>query len=234
MQHKTIIFAFLVVLTTQRNYSQDRQLKLDKESFLLGTLSDYMGRIVISNQNDKIDVYDNPMAETITSLFKAEYADYRTEVNEDPRYHFKTTTIYSEKLSKKINLNYTFEKFALTHPKKDTVFYGKLKENLFQTELQKISFIVGLYSQSGVENETRYCIRLSNSARKFAEAEKALKELKCKNVEVEIKKNIPTQFILYFEPSATLKKYLKEYRFLRKDMQKEADKRFKLLTTKKR
>ncbi|WP_309640840.1 hypothetical protein [Flavobacterium sp.] len=216
------------MLISQINYSQKPKLKLDKESFLLGTLSDYMGRIVISNQKEKIDEYDNPMAETITSLFKADYDDYRTEIKEYPAYHSNKMIVYSAKLSKKINANFTFEKYALTHPNKDTVYYGKLKENLFQTELQKISFIVGLYSQSGVENKTRYCIRLSNSVRKFTEAEKVLKELHCQNVDVAIEKNIPTQFILYFKPSAALKKYLKEYMFLRKAIQKELENRFQL------
>ncbi len=226
-----MLLVFIFIFTTQHNFCQATKLKLDKESFLLGTLSDYMGRIVISNQKDKIDEYANPMAETITSLFKAEYPDYKTEVKENTRYNFTTTTIYSEKLAKAINLNYTFEKFTLTHPKKDTVFYGKLKENLLQTDLQKISFIVGLYSQNGVAEKARYCIRLSNSARKFAEAEKALKELQCKNVEVAIKKNVPTQFILYFEPSKALKMYLKEYKFLRKAVQTDFEVRFKSFLT---
>ena len=90
-----------------------------------------------------------------------------------------------------------------------------MKVNLFKTNLQKISFIIGVYSRYGEPNETRYCIRLFNSYSKYDYCVAILKQLKCENIEKKIINNIPTNQLVYFDPSRELKKYLDAYKFLR-------------------
>lgn len=207
-------------------FGQKKDLILDTESFLLGTLSDYMGRRVSQNDEDKIDnygSYEKSLVLKIDSLFKADYEDLlinKTEPIQIFGYGYK---INSKKLAAKINSNYTYKVYSWSQ-KKDTTLYGKLKENIFENELKKISLIIGAYSRFGEQIDKRYSLRFANSLSKFSECEKILKELGCKKVEIKINKARPTTQLIFFKPSKKLKLYLKKYNYLRKQILEDLEK----------
>jgi hypothetical protein len=109
----------------------------------------------------------------------------------------------------------SLDDFNKSTESKDTVYMGTMKENLFENNLQKISFITGVYSRYGEPNKTSYCIRMFNSASKYDYCVAILKQLKCSNIEKKIINNIPTNQLVYFKPSRELKKYLDEYKFIK-------------------
>jgi hypothetical protein len=228
------IFICIIGLSTIFSFNQKQDLKLDNESFLLGTLSDYMGRIVMTNEKDKIDNYgysEKSLVTKINSLLIEKYDDLSIRNIETGTPGYVGTKLYSKKLAEKINSNYTFEKFNLSQ-NNDTIFYEKLKTNIFETELQKISFIIGAYSRFGEQKNGKYCIRLFNSTSKFNECEKILRDLNCENIETEFIKNIPLNQLVYFKPSKKLKKYFDNYIYLRNQIKIDQDKMFKELSEK--
>lgn len=225
------MFICLIVIFS---FDMKKDLKLDSESFLLGTISDYMGRIVITNEKDKIDNYgysEKCLVNKIDSLLIDKYDDLVIENIESKITYNISTKMYSKKLAEKINSNYTFDKFNLSN-NNDTIFYGILKPKILETELQKISFIIGVYSRFGEQKNGKYCIRLFNSTSKFNKCEKILKELNCENIETELIKNIPLNQLVYFKPSKKLNIYFENYIYLRKQIQIDQDKMFKELSEK--
>ena len=109
----------------------------------------------------------------------------------------------------------SLDEFSKSTEPKDTVYTGTIKANLFKTDLQKISFITGVYTRFGESNENRYCIKLYNSLSKYENCILILEQLKCENIEKVIIDNIPTNQLVYFNPSDELKKYLDSYKFLK-------------------
>lgn len=78
MKRKKKILICLISLISLFTFGQKKDLILDNESFLLGTLHDYMGRRVSQNDEDKIDDYgffEKSLVLKIDSLFKANYDD---------------------------------------------------------------------------------------------------------------------------------------------------------------
>lgn len=252
MKKNKIFFIIVAVFAFQFVHSQNPtayesqleneanpKLILDKDYFLLGTLSDYLGRQKTYKNNDFIDNYykdENSLMSYIMKIYSDESPEFVVEKNQNP-YSSVTEILKSEKLTEKINSFYDFKfeggfKFYVdpkdkqwrkknndyhksTEPK-DTVYVGTMKANLFKTNLQKISFIIGAYSRFGELNETRYCISLYNSASKYDYCIAILEQLKCKDIEKKISdNNIPTNQLVYFKPSRELKKYLEVYTFLR-------------------
>jgi len=216
------------------------KLILDNDYFLLGTLGDYLGRYKTKN-DDFIDDYykgETLLISYIMNMYHDEFPEFIVEKNQYP-YNSVTDILKSKKIAEKINSFYNYKssggyrvdqsifKFkgqelrkkmddiAKSTEPKDTVYEGTMKSNLFKTNLQKISFIIGAYSRYGEVNENKYCIRLVNSNSKYGYCVEILKQLKCKNIEIKIIENIPTSQLIYFEPSQELKKYLDEYKFLR-------------------
>lgn len=234
MKNISKIFICSITLITIFSFNQKQDLKLDNESFLLGTISDYMGRIVMTNEKDKIDNYgysEKSLVTKINSLLIEKYDDLSIRNIETGIPGDVGTKLYSKKLAEKINSNYTFDKFNLSQ-NNDTIFYGKLKTNILETELQKISFIIGAYSRFGEQKNGKYYIRLLNSTSKFNECEKILRDLNCENIETEFIKNIPLNQLIYFKPSKKLKKYFDNYMYLRNQIKIDQDKMFKELSEK--
>jgi hypothetical protein len=102
--------------------------------------------------------------------------------------------MYSDKFSKTLNS-----------------FYGvndKLLNEMFETINQKYSFLAGVYYRYGDKLDTSiYKIQLANSP-KHQNCYEFLKQVGCENIFYQYLRNIPAQFILYFEPTDELKKYL--------------------------
>lgn len=225
MKRKKKILICLISLISLFTFGQKKDLILDNESFLLGTLHDYMGRRVSQNDEDKIDDYgffEKSLVLKIDSLFKANYDDLLIKKIEPVQIIGYGYRINSKKLAAKINSNYTYKEYSWSQ-KKDTTFYGKLKENVFENELKKISFIIGAYSHFGEQKDKRYSLRFVNSLSKFAECEKTLKELGCKKIEIKIIKAIPTTQLIFFKPSKKLELYFEKYNYLRKQILESRD-----------
>lgn len=225
MKRKNKISICLISFISVFAFGQKKDLILDNESFLLGTLHDYMGRRVSQNDEDKIDDYgffEKSLVLKIDSLFKANYDDLLIKKIEPVQIIGYGYRINSKKLAAKINSNYTYKEYSWSQ-KKDTTFYGKLKENVFENELKKISFIIGAYSHFGEQKDKRYSLRFVNSLSKFAECEKILKELGCKKVEIKIIKAIPTTQLIFFKPSKKLELYFEKYNYLRKEILESRD-----------
>lgn len=225
MKRKNKISICLISLISVFAFGQKKDLILDNESFLLGTLHDYMGRRVSQNDEDKIDDYvffEKSLVLKIDSLFKANYDDLLIKKTEPAQIFGYGYRINSKKLAAKINSNYTYKEYSWSQ-KKDTTFYGKLKENIFENELKKISFIIGAYSHFGEQKDKRYSLRFVNSLSKFAECEKILKELGCKKIEIKIIKAIPTTQLIFFKPSKKLELYFEKYNYLRKEILESRD-----------
>lgn len=224
---------------SQSGQDSKSKLTLDRDYFLLGTLSDYLGREKTYRNNDFVDNYykgEYLLMKYIIKIYNDEVTDFVVEKNQYP-YNSVEDILRSKIIAQKMNAFYDFkfeggfksfidpkdkewrkkqlEYFKSNEPK-DTVYTGTIKADIFKTNLQRISFIVGAYSRYGVPNKTRCCMIMFNSESKFKYCETVLKQLKCKDIEKKIVENIPTNQYLYFKPSSELKKYFEEYSFLNK------------------
>lgn len=237
MKNKIKIFICLFGLTAISSFGQNVDLVIDSESFLLGTISDYEERNVITNEKDYLEeygFYEKCLVNKICSLLVGKYDDLLIKKLETTG----SMKICSKKLVEKISSNYTFHKSEVTQ-NNESIFYGKMNEDALKTELQKISFIVGVYSRFGKDdiytslrdkNSGRYCII---SWCQFNECKKILKELKCKQIEVkEVNDNIPSYRLVYFNPSKKLIKYIDNYAYLRNQIKEDSKKTFKELSEK--
>jgi hypothetical protein len=211
---KSIFCIVSMCFLVQEMKGQTQKKQIDSHYFLLGTLSDYLGRSLYADMKDKVDYYykfERPLALKIDSLFKSEYPDLRLDTNK--------IEIYSKQLAEKINALYVFEpsgtylKLTSEH---DTVYRGRHKVDIFKTDQQKMSFIAGAYTRFGEKNDTTFCMRLFNSGSKAQLCTDLLKEMKCQNVEYKTSTNtIPTNHTIYFKPNTELKEYLQEVMYLR-------------------
>ncbi len=202
-------------------YSQETDLKISDDHFLLGTLEDYSGRNKSSGFEDLVDhyyKYEDPLMDYLRKTYIKQYPDFSVDTIK--------RKIFCKDLAKKMNAFYDYDfngKYTLTDDfqRKDSVFNGTLKPNLFQNDLEKISFIVGIYARYGEYNNSKYCIRLYNSKSKAKECSEILKQLGCDNIELKIENKIPLNQIISFSPKTNLNKYLEHYMFLRKEIVNE-------------
>jgi hypothetical protein len=161
--------------------------------FVLGTLSDYMGRfqyVAREKQVDRYYPYEKPLVNYLTAYIKTELNIQVDTIFEKSKH----CEMYSNELSKKLNS-----------------FYGaqdKLIDSEFKTNEQIYSFLAGVYYRYGDKLDTCiYKIQLANSP-KHQNCYDLLKRIGCKKIFYKYLTNIPAQFILYFEPTDELKSYL--------------------------
>lgn len=161
--------------------------------FVLGTLSDYMGRFRYINREKQVDryyPYEKPLVNYLTKYIKTEL-NIKLDTIFEKSNHCNT---YSDELSKILNS-----------------FYGtkdELINDKFETNTQICSFLSGVYYRYGDKLDTNvYKIQLANSP-KHQICYEFLKRIGCKKIFYKYLKNIPVQFILYFEPTDELKTYL--------------------------
>ena len=90
-------------------------------------------------------------------------------------------------------------------------FYGKNDELInskFETDEQICSFLSGVYYRYGERLDTSiYKVQIANSP-KHQDCYELLKRIGCEKIFYKYLRNIPAQFILYFEPTEKLKDYL--------------------------
>ena len=203
--NKIIVIIFLII--SQTSFGQRNNVKVDFTYLTLGTLSDEMGRTIITANDDKIDSYYKREENLTQFLFENLKSDYQDLEKDDINNLLK-----SKKLSKKLNLFYSFEyDNLLTNEKYDSIFIGKLNSLKINTKIKQLSFISGVFIRNGVITNNQYKIQLFNSTSKYLVCEEILKKLKCKNVKVEVIEAIPYNNIVYFEPSKELLTYIKKY-----------------------
>ena len=216
MRQYTLIITFLLAVqftfsqiekkTVNANSANTKQtVSIDPVYFVLGTLSDYMGRFSYVKREKQVDRYypfEKPMVNYLTLYIK-------TELNITVDTIFEKSNhceMYSDELSKKLNS-----------------FYGEKDEllsNRFETKNQFYSFLAGAYYRYGEKLDSSiYKIQLTNSPN-YNICYELLKKSGCENVLYEYLKNIPAQFIYYFEPTDELKKYFDSIEFEKEILKK--------------
>lgn len=216
MRQYTLIITFL--LAFQFAFSQiekktdstisantKQTVSIDPVYFVLGTLSDYMGRFSYVKREKQIDRYypsEKQMVKYLTLYIKNELNITVDTIFEKSNH----SEMYSDELSKKLN-----------------GFYGEKDELLstkFESKKQFYSFLTGAYYRYGEKLDSSiYKIQLTNSPNHHICFE-LLKKIGCENVLYEYLKNIPAQFIYYFEPTDELKKYFDSIEFEKEILKK--------------
>ena len=234
----SILLSLLLCNCVQKNETPP----IDNEYFLIGTLSDYMGREKYKQVEKRVDRYyqsEKKLCMSIDSIFRTSYPDLSLISKKDTITLKDEFNLYSESLAHSIEKFYDYAPSSrrlysgdadfltsnfdsLTKIKDfytdyfDTIYTGKLKTNIFETELQKFSFITGAYIRFGGHSDSIYHISVANSVSKVRALDELLKEIGCSNVEYKIEKNnIPVGHTVFFKPTDELKTYFKEYQNLR-------------------
>lgn len=180
---------FLISDTNRAVSVSSKSIELDPVYFVLGTLSDYMGRfqyIERENQVDKYYMYEKPLLK-----FMTEYIESNLNIEVDTTFENK---MYSEQLSKILNNFYG---------KHDELITGK-----FENNKQAYSFLTGFFYRYGDKLDTTvYKIQLANSP-KHQNCYDLLKQIGCEKIFSKYLRNFPAQYILYFEPTHELRKYM--------------------------
>lgn len=167
--------------------------------FVLGTLSDYMGRFQYVDRERQIDryyPYEEPVVRFLATYIKDNLNTAVDTIFKESGHKITSRhgEMYSESLSKTLNS-----------------FYGsddKLLDSSFKTNEQINSFLAGVYYRYGEKmDSTIYKIQLANSP-KHQNCYNLLKHIGCRKIFYKYLNNIPSQYILYFEPTDGLKMYL--------------------------
>lgn len=206
-----LLLLFIVHFCNSQN---NQKYKLEKDFFLLGTLSDYMGRYKNPLQNDLVDCYNT----SEKMLLFHNYKCYKNEIK-DLKLDTVNRTLKSIELTTRINtyFNWKYDE-TITNENDDSLFIGNINFKKFKTKNQKMSFLLGVYTRYGDRNDTIYCIRIANSNTLYETSLKILKDLNCKNVISNIIEAVPSNYLIYFQPNDRLKKYLEYYRFMREEI----------------
>lgn len=204
---------------------QKSLLPIDTISFILGTLDDYMGRKLYPELTTRIDrfyAYEYPLVRKLDSLITPAAFDYKRLFENDS----SGIQLFSKKISILLNSNYDYFDSHSRTMDQDTIYYGKLRNNIFDSDLRKISFLLGAYIRFGDFNGNLYTISIPNSASKIKVCESLLNELKCKDVVYTIKRNyIPVGHSVSFHPTEKLLEYFRLFSYLRNQIQQNFDKK---------
>lgn len=228
----------LILILSLFSCDKYENVSIDNDYFLIGTLSDYMGRERFEEIEDRVDKYsqsEKQLCLTIDSIFKKSYPDLEFSSSVHKITKKDEFELYSKTLAKRIESFYSYkasgrmvyngkdeiEKLnldSLTKTKNfyetnfDTIYTGRLKINVFEKEKQKLSFITGAYVRYGWQTDSLYHIRVFNSISKVKILNELLMGVGCANVDYDIKKgNIPTPHTVSFSPTEQLKYYFEKY-----------------------
>ena len=175
------------------SFAKSTTLKFEPIYFVLGTLSDYMGRFQYvdkENQVDRYYPYEKPLVNYLTGYINKEM-NLKVDAVFEKSNHCK---MYSSELAKILNGFYGAK--------------GELINDKFETNEQIYSFLAGVYYRYGEKLDTSiYKIQMANSP-KHKNCYDFLKLIGCKKIFYKYLHNIPAVFILYFEPTDELKRYL--------------------------
>lgn len=174
------------VTIKNRNEVDTTKVNINSTFLLLGTLNDYINHKYVTKQNqfDRYYDYEKPLMAYVDSVAKKDFkVVFSVEKN----------CFISEKLTKKM----------------DSLYVGnRINDSLFTNIEKKLSFILGVYLRNGEKiNDDIYKIQLA-SAPKHQNVYELLKQLYCRNIYYKRLDNYPKQYILYFQATDLMKKYL--------------------------
>jgi hypothetical protein len=151
---KRYLFISVLLFCSLFSKAQFDNVKYDKESFLIGTLDEYMGyqRVFKAGVDDfnyhRVDIYfqdELKNALYIDSIFRSDYPDIHI-VNNGAS---KGIKLYSATLSAVIDKYYNYKPSWNKTIKGDTIYSGELKKEMLRTEKQKLSFLFGAFLRFG-------------------------------------------------------------------------------------
>jgi hypothetical protein len=182
------------------------------EFFILGTLSDYMGRWIEPSSVDRLEKFDRleePLAETIDVLLKKQYTGmvYRFEKYRDKEGKPLSFYFHSDTLSRRFNAYYNFKADGSSSGGQSRM-NGRLKENIFKDDKDKLAFLAGVFVRFSQKNDTAYSMNIANSISKAQVCYTLLEELGCKPYYRIARDYIPVGHWLYFHPTPEVKAYL--------------------------
>lgn len=227
----------IILILSLFSCEKKEKISIDNEYFLIGTLSDYMGREKYEKEKERVDKYyqsEKQLCLAIDSIFKKTYPDLKFSSSVDQISKKDEFELHSKKLAEKIESFYSFKYSGRGTTKKyidfdsmnidslvktgnfiekyyDSIFEGSLKRKVFETEKQKLSFITGAYVRYGSHIDSVYQIKVFNSNSKVKVLEELLKDVDCKNVVYDIKLAIPTGHTVSFIPTNQLNEYFERY-----------------------
>ena len=229
---KRIIFLPLLFMFVLFSNAQSKEVKVDNDFFLLGTLDDYMGRETYKHIANRVDAYyqnNKSLVVYICSIFKEEYPDLIYKTNS---YNNDRLDLLSKSLAQKMNNFYDFKfmgggKYigkediktlrldtimknkSLFYTYFDSTYIATLKKDIFKNDVERLSYIAGAYQRYGGKEDSVFTITMANSTSKAKVVAEQLKELKCINVSFVEKTEIciPCRNAVYFTPTDILKKY---------------------------
>ena len=237
----------LLLLSSLQAKAQFDQKNFDKESFLIGTLSEYMGyQRTFTNGDDfyyqRVDIMSQQglkHALFIDSMFNLEYTDITIVNNGAPQ----GIKIHSPSLSKQIDEYYNYKPTDIRTIQGNTVYGGNIIKERFETEKQKLSFLLGAVVRYGgdqlransiiqhLKNEklinsdqkfenTAYALSMPNAITKAQICADFLKDLGCEDVELISINTIPAGNFVVFTPNSAMLKVKKEAERLQKYIDK--------------
>lgn len=236
-QFRCYLFLFVFLFFSLPLVAQFDSKKYNKESFLVGTLNEYFGyqrSFTGGDYYQRVDLMNRSSLQYalfIESLFKADNPDIKLVDNGAPM----GLIIYSSGLSQKIDeyYNYTFSRNIKYDYLNHDVYIGTVKGEVFETEKQKLSFLLGAYlfyhANKGVtesviqvfkrENllkEDRdyrnvYMMNVPNGGAKALLVAQLLKDMDCEEVEYIYRDTtIPRGHAVIFKPSKKVKRMIDE------------------------
>lgn len=234
-------FILFISIATLFSNVQKEHITIDAHYFLLGTLRDYLGREKYESEQDLVDQYhpsEKKLYETIDSMFQKSYPNLKLTVFENKKTDYKRYELRSKALKDSIDSFFSFRYSRRGTAKEyidyetvnidslmksddfyekyyDSIFTGSLKQNVFKTKLQKLSFITGAYVRYGSQVDSLYQISVANSTSKVKTLEMLLNDVGCTNVNYEITPAIPYGHKVRFTPTAQLQEYFTRYKKMR-------------------
>ena len=194
-----LIISFSMIgqqVSTKKNNKAITNIKFDPEYFILGTLSDYMGRFTYVNKNYQIDRYysfEKPLMEYIENMIEKEN-NIDIITTPDNELNISRYETFSTELSLEMN----------------SYFYNNhlIIDSLKNIPNLNCSYLAGRYYRYGRKiNNSIYSIQIANSADHLV-CDSLLRRVGCTKIHFKSLKNIPAQFIYYFIPTPGLKIYL--------------------------
>jgi hypothetical protein len=234
---KNRLWATVYILRIEEHHDKkmerylNQKNSLDNEYFLLGTLSDYMGRETYKTVNGRVDKYhqsERKLCFAIDSILKDTYPDLRMTTARNGDFELYSVLLageidkfYNYQPSGRMNINArldTMTQFSDSLLSEllqtaDTIYFGRLKSGIFETDMQKLSFITGAFFRFGRFRHSAYYISVANSVSKVKVLTQLLKEMNCENVEYKIQESIPFIHTVYFSPTEEMTAYFNKYLF---------------------
>ncbi|MDP4204338.1 MAG: hypothetical protein Q8861_16790, partial [Bacteroidota bacterium] len=205
------------------------------------TLNDYMGRDKYSEVANRVDEYypnEKPLVSLLDSIYKNSYPDLALSTSPQTGRLELRSTLLAQKANdfydfqssgrgtycgkadfKTLNLDSLAKTPDFRSKYFESVYTGRMKDDIFTRNSERFSFIAGAYIRFGGKKDSLYYISIPNSTSKVNALTEQLKYLKCTNVNYIIKKDyIPCGHTVYFTPTEELKNYLetsyREYKSL--------------------